>query len=139
VADVLELLPGTGAGFALAGLRHYGGASGAQRFLEALLTLTLNLTRTRALPPTLTVTLALTLIPNLALIRTLTPSLTLSLTLTRFLEALLEDTLPPPLAALPRDLAELPPTAAPAAGNPSPNPQLIPTPTPNLTFSNLLT
>ena len=70
---------------------------------------------------------------------TLTPSLTLSLTLTRFLEALLEDTLPPPLAALPRDLAELPPTAAPAAGNPSPNPQLIPTPTPNLTFSNLLT
>ena len=47
VADVLELLPGTGAGFALAGLRHYGGASGAQRFPEALLTLTR--TRTRAL------------------------------------------------------------------------------------------
>ena len=38
MADVLELLPGTGAGFALAGLRHYGGASGAQRFLETLLT-----------------------------------------------------------------------------------------------------
>ena len=50
-----------------AGLRHYGGASGAQRFLEALL----------------------------------------------------EDALPPPLAALPRDLAELPPPAAPvpAAGS----------------------
>ena len=47
MADVLELLPGTGAGFALAGLRHYGGASGAQRFPEALLTLTR--TRTRAL------------------------------------------------------------------------------------------
>ena len=102
-----------------------------------LLTLTLNLTRTRALPPTLTVTLALTLIPTLALTLTLTPSLTLTLTLTRFLEALLEDALPPPLAALPRDLAELPPTAAPAAGYPSPNPQLIPTPTPNLTFCNL--
>ena len=75
VADVLELLPGTGAGFALAGLRHYGGASGAQRFPEALLTLTR--TRTRALTPnpeprTQTRTLARTLIRTLALALPLT-------------------------------------------------------------------
>ena len=58
VADVREMFPDLGHGFALAGLRHFNGAAD------------------------------------------------------RLIDALLEDRLPPPLAALARDLTELPPSAA---------------------------